>query len=68
MSNTKARLKLIYEVGKKIGSVSRMARLWEHILEMTPKTLNAWASSIFLFGDNGQQLFFEAASVHTVLP
>jgi putative methionine-R-sulfoxide reductase with GAF domain len=59
--DTKARLELIYEVSKKIGSVPRMTRMLEQILEMTERTLNASASSILLFG-NDQQLFFAAAS------
>jgi putative nucleotidyltransferase with HDIG domain len=59
---TLARLELIYEVSKKIGSVPRIARLLEQIIEMTQKTLKASAASILLFDDNEQELYFEAAS------
>ncbi len=58
----KARLELIYEVSKTVGSVSRMTQLLEKIIKMTQQTLNASASSILLFGDNDQELFFEVAS------
>jgi putative nucleotidyltransferase with HDIG domain len=57
-----ARLELIYEVSKKVGAMPRMARLLEQIIAMTQKTLDASAASILLFDDNGQELYFEAAS------
>jgi putative nucleotidyltransferase with HDIG domain len=60
--DTKAGLELIYEVSKKIGSVQRMTRLLEQIVEMTQNTLKASAASILLFDDNEQELYFEAAS------
>jgi putative nucleotidyltransferase with HDIG domain len=60
--DSKAKLELLYEVSKKIGSVPRMARLLEQIIEMTQKTLDAEAASILLFHDNEQELFFETAS------
>ncbi len=58
----KARLDLIYEVSKKIGSVPRMAQMLEQVIKMTQKTLNASAASILLFRDNDQELYFEVAS------
>lgn len=58
----KARLELIYELSKTVGSVSGMTQLLEKIIKMTQQTLNASASSILLFGDNDQELFFEVAS------
>ena len=58
----KARLELIYEVSKQVGSASRLTQLLENVIEMTQKTLNASASSILLFGDNDRELFFEFAS------
>ena len=58
----RARLELIYEVSKKVGSMPRLTQLLEKIIEMTQKTLNASAASILLFGDSEQELFFEVAS------
>ncbi|MCK4862817.1 MAG: HD domain-containing protein [Dehalococcoidales bacterium] len=58
----KARLDLIYEVSKKVGSVPRMAQMLEQVIKMTQKTLNASAASILLFRDNDHELYFEVAS------
>jgi len=58
----KARLDLIYEVSKKVGSVPRMAQMLEQVIKMTQKTLDASAASILLFRDNDQELYFEVAS------
>jgi HD-GYP domain-containing protein (c-di-GMP phosphodiesterase class II) len=58
----KARLDLIYEVSKKVGSVSRMTQLLEQTIKMTQKTLRASASSVLLLGDNDKELLFEVAS------
>lgn len=58
----KARLDLMYEVSKKIGSVPRMTEMLEQVIKMTQHTLNASAASILLFRDNDQELFFEVAS------
>lgn len=58
----KSRLELIYEVSKKVGSVSRMTQLLEKTIKMTQQTLNASASSVLLYGDNDRELFFEVAS------
>jgi len=58
----KARLELIYEVSKKVGSVPRMKQMLEQVIEMTQKTLNASAASILLFRDNDQELYFEVVS------
>ena len=58
----KARLDLVYEVSRKIGSASRMTELLEQIIRMTQKTLNASAASVLLTDNNEQEMFFEAAS------
>lgn len=58
----KARLDLIYEVSKKVGSVPRITEMLEQVIKMTQKTLNASAASILLFRDNDQELYFEVAS------
>jgi putative nucleotidyltransferase with HDIG domain len=58
----KARLELIYEVSKKVGSVPRMKEMLEQVIVMTQKTLDASAASILLFRDNDQELYFEVAS------
>jgi putative nucleotidyltransferase with HDIG domain len=60
--DTKAKLELFYKVSKKVGSVPRMARLLEQIIEMTQNALDASAASILLFNDNERELYFEAAS------
>ncbi len=57
----KARLDLLYEVGKKVGSVSHLKQLVEHITQMTQYTLNAAASSVLLVSDQDEELFFEVA-------
>ena len=44
----KARLELLYEVGKKVGSASRLERLLEQVVTMTQRTLKAAASSVLL--------------------
>jgi len=58
----KARLELIYEVSKKVGSVPRMTEMLEQVIKMTQQTLNASAASILLFRNNDQELYFEVAS------
>ncbi len=58
----KARLELIYEVSKRVGSVPRMKEMLEQVIKMTQKTLNASAASILLFRDNDQELYFEVVS------
>ena len=57
----KSRLDLLYQVGKRVGSVSQMTRLVEQITRMTQRALNASASSILLFDDQKQELIFEVA-------
>jgi HD-GYP domain-containing protein (c-di-GMP phosphodiesterase class II) len=57
-----ARLELIYEVSKKVGSVSRITQLLEQAIKMTQKTLNASAASVLLSGDSAQELYFEVVS------
>ena len=56
------KLDLIYQLSKKIGSVPELPLLLEQIIEMTQKTLRASAASILLFRENGQDLYFEAAT------
>jgi putative nucleotidyltransferase with HDIG domain len=58
----KARLELLYEVTKKVGSVTRMTQMLEQVIKMTQQTLGASAASILLFRDNDQELYFEVAS------
>jgi len=58
----KARLELVYEVSKKVGSVPRMTQMLEQVIKMTQQTLNASAASILLFRDSDQELYFEVAS------
>ena len=58
----KAKLGLLYEVGKKVGSASQMSRLIARIIQMTQRTLSASASSVLLFGDNEQELYFDIAA------
>jgi len=57
----KARLNLLAEVGKKVGSVSRLPQLVEKITQMTQRTLSAAASSVLLFDEQEQALLFEVA-------
>jgi len=58
----KARLALIYEISRQVGTVPRMTQILEQVINMTQKTLNASAASVLLFRDNDQELFFEGAS------
>jgi HD-GYP domain-containing protein (c-di-GMP phosphodiesterase class II) len=58
----KTRLELIYEVSKKVGSVTRMTQMLEQVIKMTQQTLGASAASVLLFRDNTQELYFEVAS------
>ncbi len=58
----KARLELIYEVSKKVGSLPRMTEMLEQVITMTQQPLNASAASILLFRNNDQELYFEVAS------
>ena len=57
----KARLNLLYEVGKKVGSASQLIPVVKQITVMTQRTLAASASSVLLLGDQEQELFFEVA-------
>jgi HD-GYP domain-containing protein (c-di-GMP phosphodiesterase class II) len=54
-------LGLLCEVGKKIGSVTNLNKLVKQITQMTQSTLNATASSVLLFDDKEQELYFEVA-------
>jgi HD-GYP domain-containing protein (c-di-GMP phosphodiesterase class II) len=65
--NDKTKLQLLYEVGKKVGSITGMSDLLEKITLMTQRTLNATAASVILINDESgnknqdQELFFEIA-------
>ena len=56
-----AMLGLLCEVGKKVGSVSKLSRLVKQVTRITQHTLNATASSVLLFDNEGQELHFEIA-------
>ena len=58
---TKTRLGLLYEVGKKVGSVTQLTQLVEQVTQMTQRTLNASASSVLLLDDQKRELLFEVA-------
>ena len=58
---TKTRLDLLCEVGKKVGSVSQLTQLVEQVTQMTQRTLNASASSVRLLDDQERELLFEVA-------
>jgi response regulator RpfG family c-di-GMP phosphodiesterase len=58
---TKTRLDLLYEVGKKVGSVTQLSRLLDRVTQMTQRTLNASASSVLLLDGQGRDLVFEVA-------
>ncbi len=55
----KSRLALLYQVGRRVGSVSQLSRLVEQITRMTQRTLNASASSVLLLDEQRQELVFE---------
>jgi len=55
------RLVLLYEVGKKVGTVSGLAPLIKQTMHMTQQSLNASASSLLLFDEEKQELFFKVA-------
>ena len=57
----KTRLNLLHNVGKKVASVSQLARLVERVTKMTQHALNASASSVLLLDDEEQELLFEVA-------
>jgi HD-GYP domain-containing protein (c-di-GMP phosphodiesterase class II) len=57
----KTRLDLLYQVGRKVGSASQMARLVQQITRMTQSALSASASSVLLLDDQKQELIFEVA-------
>ena len=56
-----AMLGLLYEVGKKVGSVPKLNQLIKKVTSMTQRTLNAGASSILLFDTDGRKLHFKIA-------
>jgi len=55
----KARLGLLYDIGKKVGSVPKLAELVKHATQMTQRTLGASASSVLLFDDEERDLLFD---------
>ena len=55
------RLDLLYEVGKKVSSVSRLTQLLKQMTQMTQHTLKASASSVLLFDEGKQTLSFKVA-------
>ncbi len=61
IQETSTMLDLLHEVGKKVGSVSKLNQLMKKVIRMTQQTLNAGASSILLFDNDKRQLRFEIA-------
>jgi two-component system sensor histidine kinase/response regulator len=57
---TKVKLDLLYEVGKKVGSVQQLPRLVDRVTQMTKRMLNASAASVLLLDEKEQGLRFEA--------
>ena len=57
-----AKPELVYGVDKKIRSSPRVTQILEQVIKTAQKTLNISAASVLLFGDNEEELFFEAAS------
>ena len=58
----KAALELLFQISRRVGSVSRMRELVKQTIKMTQQTLAASAASVLLFQDNENELFFEVAS------
>jgi len=58
--DTKIKLDLLYEVGKKVGSVQQLPRLVDRVTQMTKGVLNAAAASVLLLDEKEQGLRFEA--------
>lgn len=58
----KARLEPVFGLNKQIRSSPRMTLMLEQVIRTTQKTLNISAASVLLFGENEEELFFEAAS------
>ena len=54
----KKRLDLLCKVGKKVGSVSEVAKLLDEILRMTQQTMRASASSMLLIDREKRELYF----------
>jgi len=54
----KKRLDLLYNVSKKVGSVSELTKLLNQILRMTQRTLKASASSVILIDQDKRELYF----------
>ena len=57
----KKRFDLLYEIGKKVGSVSEVTKLLDEILRMTQRTLQVSASSMLLMDEAGKELYFYVA-------
>jgi HD-GYP domain-containing protein (c-di-GMP phosphodiesterase class II) len=60
-SEQEARLALLEEVARQVGTVSELAQLVEQITRMTQHTLRASASSVLLLDEEKQELFFRVA-------
>jgi HD-GYP domain-containing protein (c-di-GMP phosphodiesterase class II) len=56
-----ARLKLLYEVGRQVGSISELRQWVEQITQMTQKTMKSAASSVLLLDEKKNELVFEIA-------
>ncbi|GAG47799.1 unnamed protein product, partial [marine sediment metagenome] len=61
MRERNGRLDLLREIGKKVGSVSRLRELVEQITQMTQHTLKASASSVLLLDETNDELYFDVA-------
>jgi len=61
MRERNERLDLLRDVGKKVGSVSRLTELVEQITQMTQHTLKASASSVLLLDETNDELYFDVA-------
>lgn len=55
------RLGLLCEVGKKVGSVSKLTSLVKQITQMTQHALRASASSVLLLDERNDELYFDIA-------
>jgi HD-GYP domain-containing protein (c-di-GMP phosphodiesterase class II) len=62
VTGNKIRMELLAEISKKISSTSELSDLINQIMQMTEQTLKATASSVLLFDETTQDLYFEAAT------
>jgi HD-GYP domain-containing protein (c-di-GMP phosphodiesterase class II) len=56
-----ARIDLLHEIGRRVGSVPEVSSLIERITRMTEHTLGASAASLLLVDEAGQELIFKLA-------